>query len=497
MIALLVERLGPMLLFVEQTASLMNKELDHIANVCRNNVVDSDCAAILMNAYYRCRPAEQPKVKRLELPPQQKYLRYLLTERLVANSTDAELTAIASHIVRFNIRDDNVLTLIVMEILRAASEVFTIIETLARLGSILCHMVPKLRVFLLDTIFEQLCFLLEFMPNDSFQDAMSLIELVGWLYIYAVIHNNHIFFILYLLIEFGHYVTAEVRDKYSFLPQRPMAVHPLVPFEKDSPFSSIRAKMAIQLVRLIGGYLPERRLKTYFLYLQYYFLSKEGSDISALYEYQTMLSEYASLVTEYRSYEDVDRVVEEVERNLMKNGMVLKPHTAVLMLHGDEEEAKEELEESEGLAKTASECIREERTKKKDELFEKKYAEQMKGSVGISGNKRVNLDNMAIPMNLQGSGSKEYRLLVKTKGAVSVAGSVHIEISEKQKERKMEVEKKKLKEQKELKSKTIRLVNNLDSGVPDAPLESIHNDRVPVCPQANVRRAGRRGEGAL
>ena len=148
---------------------------------------------------------------------------------------------------------------------------------------------------------------------------------------------------------------------------------------------------------------------------------------------------------------------------------------------------------SEGVEKTASERVQEEVKKKEDEMFEKKYAEQMKGSVGVSGNKRVNLDNMAIPMNLQGSGSKEFKLLVKTKGAVSVAGSVNIEISEKQRERKMAVEKKMLKEQKELKSKTIRLVSKQDNAVVDAPLQSIHNDRVPVCPQANARRSGRKG----
>ena len=50
-----------------------------------------------------------------------------------------------------------------------------------------------------------------------------------------------------------------------------------------------------------------------------------------------------------------------------------------------------------------------------------------------------------------------------------------------------------LREQKELKSKTIRLVSNQDNNVADAPLQSIHNDRVPVCPQANARRSGRKG----
>lgn len=52
-------------------------------------------------------------------------------------------------------KDDNVMMLVVMEVMRAPSEVFTAIETLARLLTILCHSMPKIRVFLIDAIFEQ------------------------------------------------------------------------------------------------------------------------------------------------------------------------------------------------------------------------------------------------------------------------------------------------------------------------------------------------------
>ena len=487
-IALLVQQLGPLLLYIEQVASLMNTELNHIEAMCKNNVVDSNCAAILMNAYYVCRPSEQPRVKRVELPPQQRYLRHLLTERLRTNLTNEELSAIASHILRFNLKDDNTIMLVVTEILRVPSESFTSIETLVLLVTILCHNVPKIRVFLLDTIFEQLCLLLDFMPSDAYQDALSLTDFIGWLYVYKVIQNNHLFFILYLLIEYGHYVTPEVREKYSFLPQRPMAVHPLVPFEKDSPFSTIRAKMAIHLVNVVGSYTPKTRLRTYFVYLQHYFLSKQVTDLSTIYDYEGLMKEFADLVMDYHSYEEVDSVVANVEHNLLQKGYVLKPHTASLMFHGDDEEDTEELEESEGINKSAAERMKEEQKRKEDEFFEKKYAEQMKSTGPVSANKRVNLDNMAIPMNLQGNGHKECRLLVKTKGAVSVAGSVNMEITEAQKERKIAVERSKQQERKELKSKTIYLVNTQDDTDSAAPLQSIHNDRVPVCPQANNKR---------
>ena len=79
----------------------MNYELQRVTEMCTNGIVDRDSASILMNAYYTCRPEERPVVRRVELPPQLRYLRYLLTEELLDNETDKHVEKIVSKIRKF------------------------------------------------------------------------------------------------------------------------------------------------------------------------------------------------------------------------------------------------------------------------------------------------------------------------------------------------------------------------------------------------------------
>lgn len=99
-IALLMERCGPVLLFVDQVRPSINYELDRLHDMCRNNIVDSDSAAVLMNAYYACRPQERPKVIRTQLPPQQRYLRHLLTDVLSPRDVDASCQRVTEKLLQ-------------------------------------------------------------------------------------------------------------------------------------------------------------------------------------------------------------------------------------------------------------------------------------------------------------------------------------------------------------------------------------------------------------
>ena len=99
-IALLMERCGPVLLFVDQVRPSINYELDRLHDMCRNNIVDSDSAAVLMNAYYACRPQERPKVIRTQLPPQQRYLRHLLTDVLSPRDVDASCQRVTEKLLK-------------------------------------------------------------------------------------------------------------------------------------------------------------------------------------------------------------------------------------------------------------------------------------------------------------------------------------------------------------------------------------------------------------
>lgn len=195
-----------MLLFVEQVRPSMNFELDRVKEMCQNNIVDRDSASILMNAYYTCRPEERPKVRRVELPPTQRYLRHLLTEELYDHETDDHVNWIVGKIRKYRLHDDTVLEMVVQEFLRIPSACYPKVQSIAHAARILGHYVPRFQMMLVDAIFEQICLLLDFMKSEKYQEMLALMDFVNELYLYEALDNGHILFILYLFIEYNHYV---------------------------------------------------------------------------------------------------------------------------------------------------------------------------------------------------------------------------------------------------------------------------------------------------
>ena len=184
----------------------MNYELQRVKEMCTNGIVDRDSASILMNAYYTCRPEERPVVRRVELPPQLRYLRYLLTEELLDNETDKHVEKIVSKIRKFPLHVDEEMEVIVQEVLRVPSACNPKIQSIAHVCCVLSYYVPRFRMMLVDAVYEQLCLLLDLMRPDKYQETLSLMNFVSELYIFETINDSHILFILYLLIEYNHYV---------------------------------------------------------------------------------------------------------------------------------------------------------------------------------------------------------------------------------------------------------------------------------------------------
>ena len=205
--ALLIERCGPLFLYIEQTRPSMNYELNHVKDMCMNGIVDRDSASILMNAYYTCRPEERPVVRRVELPPQQRYLRYLLTEELRDNETDEHVEQIVSKIRKFPLHVDEEMEVLVQEIFRVPSVCSPKIQSIAHVCCVLSHYIPRFKMMLINAIYEQLLLLLDLMRPDKYQETLSLMIFCSELYIFQTINDSHILFILYLLIEYNHYVS--------------------------------------------------------------------------------------------------------------------------------------------------------------------------------------------------------------------------------------------------------------------------------------------------
>ena len=211
MIALLVESLGPLMLFIEEMQGIMNKELDHVKTVCLSKVVNADSAVILMNAYYTCRPDERPAIKRVEIPPQQRYLQYLLGERLERAQRPRDLDGIVSRLMEFNIYDTTTLLLIVHELLAVPTRSSLLVQNVTILAAKLAYNVPRLGCMLIDQIYERIFCFLDAMAREKIQEIASLIDLVGMMFENSLFTEDQIVNLLYLFIEYGHIVSTVPR----------------------------------------------------------------------------------------------------------------------------------------------------------------------------------------------------------------------------------------------------------------------------------------------
>lgn len=170
-------------------------------------------------------------------------------------------------------------------------------------------------------------------------------------------------------------------------------------------------------------------------------------------------------------------------------GSELKPHTMMLSMQQDDSD----LQETAVAQMTKDSIPAEEKVDEIELMFEKKLNEQLKSGTTVNTSKRVNLDGMSIPLNLQSANTTNgFKLLIKNKNGITVGNTVNLEISETEKKQKRVQQEKKKKQAKKLKEKTIRL--NTQESEEEPTIQSIHNDRVAVCPQANGRRfKGSRG----
>ena len=262
-----------------------------------------------------------------------------------------------------------------------------------------------------------------------------------------------------------------------------MAVHPFVYFENDSPYMILRLKLAIKLYKSCFVDCRTNKERTFLIYLQRYYLSKAEVDLETIYDYEELIMSCGHSLPKYNSFEDVDRAIAQIEWRIIQSGNELKPYTSMLSLQQDDSESQETI-----VSQSTSEEKRMEEKVDENELFiEKKLNEQLKCVNTASSSKRVNLDGMTIPLSFHNNTrNKELRLLIKNKNGIAVGNVVKMDISEKDMKKQKVNEEMKKKQAQQLKEKTISL--NKIEPEEEVSIQSIHNDRTPVCPQANYKR---------
>ncbi|KAK8812352.1 hypothetical protein WA158_007586 [Blastocystis sp. Blastoise] len=488
-LSILIERIGPYFLCLPEVNEIMKKILDQIQRIIKSFSLDSELNSVLQSAFYACYPQLKPKLQVIEIPPKQQYIQYLLYERLPICKTDEELSYIATQFQKFNFEDISEILYIIDEMLEFPQKCYIHVSNLSVVLAEICFYKHEFRMFLLDSLFEKIRFTLDVLPPNTLQNTVGLIQLISELFMYQVLTCAHIYYLLYLFIEHGHNVTTEIQKKYTFLPQRPMIIHPLVPCVVDPPYDSFRVNLVLDLLEACGKQLNPKTLVLFFKYFQRYVLSKYIVSIETLNKYETCLQLY-KVRPKYKSYQEADDAIELIEKKELSKFGKLESHIFII-----EEEAENTEEELNNLVEDSNNTttMNEEDEKKKKESeaelqFNKEFDELFNPPpISLQIKKQVNLENMSIPIALTKveTDGNSIRFLTHNNKKKVVVNNLNVDPTVFFANSSEAIEKKKQERQK-LKEITIEN-NKLFSETQLPEIESIHNKRYLPPPSAHIK----------
>lgn len=214
-------------------------------------------------------------------------------------------------------------------------------------------------------------------------------------------------------------------------------------------------------------------LNTYMIYLQHYFLCKVDVDIETINEYQSLLATKFSQKP-FKSYIEADNAVAALETDPRTGVCRAFLHSTMYVV-----DRSEDAEENKMAEQIEESMFASEPTKQIDEteiMMEKRFNERMKvGQMQITSH-RVNLDNMVIPMDLQGTAKSKNkaRFFVKGKNGVTVT-EIDPKLTEEQIEKQRQQRLQQSRERRRLKGKTILLNEAQDIELEDSVLPNTND----------------------
>lgn len=219
--------------------------------------------------------------------------------------------------------------------------------------------------------------------------------------------------------------------------------------------------------------------------------------MATLYDYRSLLERFSHYSATIHTYKEAEERVAAVEKAIIDRGVSLHPYTSCLSINVDAPEEENEGDdegEIENDLKQQQQQQTEEGTKQEKgeetvavpmseaaSLFEKKFTEVMKVSTAptaITG-KRVNLDNMILPMALQKK-TMEGQFLLVPKGKTVGLAEVTMDLTEEEKKRLASHAKYQDRQNRRIKQRTLRLneAHEMDGDVHTDAVESIFNRRI-------------------
>lgn len=279
LLTVLIETCGRYLYLLPATKEKMNDILTTILRLRTINNLDLHQQSMIEAAYFSVKPPERVVKPKKGLTPMQKYVRYLLTEKLEScmksdgKANKESVDALIKNFRRLPWSDADFERDVVKATLKAARKKYVNIPVLADCLSGLSSFRPNFLCRLIDTLLEEIQHDVESPHKRVHQRAIGLTKLLGDLYVYQAVSSSLLFELLYFLTRYvrpnavdgdlGALLLSKVRDT------------------TDDDYSDyFRVQLITQLLVATGHYFTtgqaKDRLNKFLAVFQRFLLSKSG-----------------------------------------------------------------------------------------------------------------------------------------------------------------------------------------------------------------------------
>ena len=279
LLTILIETCGRYLYLLPATKEKMNDILATILRLRTINNLDLHQQSMIEAAYFSVKPPERVIKPIKELTPIQKYVRFLLTEKLEScmksdgKANKASVDALITNFRRLPWSDGQFEKDVVKAALKAARKKYVNIPVLADCLSGLGTFRPNFLCRLIDTLLEQIHHDVETPHKRVHQRAIGLTRLLGDLYVYQAISSSLIFELLYFLTRYSR-PNPVLGENWIQSSSKCKDV------SDDDYSDSFRIQLITQLLSSTGHYFtsgqPKEKMNNFLAVFQRFLLSKTG-----------------------------------------------------------------------------------------------------------------------------------------------------------------------------------------------------------------------------
>ena len=200
--AALMETCGRFLYLLPYTHQRMVEILETTARLRRAKNIDLRLQTVLEAAYFAVKPPERVARVSKVLTNVQKYIRFLLWEKLNSATVDEVIKSMRR--LPWSVAGEAVEAHVLKASLRVARTKYVSIPNIADCLSGLYRYRPNLLVQLVDRILEEIQRSMDAPHKREPQRVLGLVRLLGELYNYSVVSAPVIYELLYTAINYGH-----------------------------------------------------------------------------------------------------------------------------------------------------------------------------------------------------------------------------------------------------------------------------------------------------